>query len=194
MKEHPCNNLDNFISGWYLDNTNICNDIISWFQQFPEKHPGTVDTDSIKPYIKDSTDADFFSAPADLQNEYYKLLQQCADQYVRKYEFCNTYDPWGVNCAFNVQHYKPGQGFFKWHAERTSAEPPANSRHLVFMTYLNDVTDQGETEFYYQKLKVKPEKGLTLIWPADWTFTHRGITSPSEDKYIITGWFNFLLE
>ena len=31
------------------------------------------------------------------------------------------------------------------------------------MTYLNDIKDGGETEFYYQKLKVKPEKGLTLI-------------------------------
>jgi hypothetical protein len=65
------------------------------------------------------------------------------------------------------------------------------SRHLVFMTYLNDVTDGGETEFFYQKLKVKPEKGLTLIWGADWTFTHRGITSPTQTKYIVTGWFNY---
>ena len=59
------------------------------------------------------------------------------------------------------------------------------------MTYLNDVENGGETEFYYQKIKVKPEKGLTLIWSADWTFMHRGITTINEDKYIITGWFEF---
>jgi hypothetical protein len=59
------------------------------------------------------------------------------------------------------------------------------------MTYLNDVNDQGETEFYHQNIKIKPEKGLTLIWPADWTHTHRGITSPSENKFIVTGWYNF---
>jgi len=41
-------------------------------------------------------------------------------------------------------------------------------------------------------LKVKPEKGLTLIWPADWTFTHRGIPSMSETKYIVTGWYNYI--
>ena len=46
------------------------------------------------------------------------------------------------------------------------------------MTYLNDVNDYGETEFYYQKLKIKPEKGKTVIWCADWTHTHRGISSP----------------
>ncbi len=60
------------------------------------------------------------------------------------------------------------------------------------MTYLNDIKEGGETEWYYQKLKVKPKKGLTVIWPADWTFTHRGITAKKEHKYIITGWINFI--
>jgi tryptophan synthase alpha subunit len=71
---------------------------------------------------------------------------------------------------------------------------PACDRHLVFMTYLNDITDQGETEFYYQQLKVKPEKGLTLMWGVDWTFTHRGIVSPTQEKYITTGWLSFIKE
>ena len=60
------------------------------------------------------------------------------------------------------------------------------------MTYLNDVENEGETEFYHQKIKVKPQKGLTLIWPADWTHTHRGIASKIDEKYIITGWFSFI--
>jgi hypothetical protein len=59
------------------------------------------------------------------------------------------------------------------------------------MTYLNDVTDSGETEFLHQQLKIKPEKGLTLIWPADWMFTHRGVASLTQEKYIATGWFNY---
>jgi len=60
------------------------------------------------------------------------------------------------------------------------------------MTYLNDVTDEGGTEFFHQKLKVSPEKGLTLIWPVDWTHLHRGVPSPTQEKYIITGWFSFI--
>ena len=35
------------------------------------------------------------------------------------------------------------------------------------------------------------EKGLTVIWPSEWTFTHRGIKAVKEDKYIITGWYVF---
>ena len=33
---------------------------------------------------------------------------------------------------------------------------------------------------------------MTVIWPVDWTYTHRGIVSPTETKYIATGWFNYL--
>ena len=49
----------------------------------------------------------------------------------------------------------------------------------------------GGTEFCHQNLIVQPKKGLTLIWPADWTFTHRGVPSPTQEKIITTGWFNF---
>jgi hypothetical protein len=58
------------------------------------------------------------------------------------------------------------------------------------MTYLNDV-DDGGTEFYYQKTIIKAEKGLTLIWPADWTYTHKGQISNTKEKTIITGWISY---
>jgi hypothetical protein len=54
------------------------------------------------------------------------------------------------------------------------------------------VTDQGETEFYHQNIKIKPEKGLTIIWPADWTFTHRGLPSLTQEKFVVTGWFSYV--
>jgi len=63
---------------------------------------------------------------------------------------------------------------------------------LTFMTYLNTVIDRGGTEFYYQKLVHEAKTGKTLIWPVDWTHTHRGVVSPTQDKYIITGWFNLV--
>ena len=60
------------------------------------------------------------------------------------------------------------------------------------MTYLNDVEKGGGTEWIHQKLKVKPEKGKTVIWPAEWTHTHRGIVAPKETKYIATGWYGYI--
>jgi hypothetical protein len=57
------------------------------------------------------------------------------------------------------------------------------------MIYLNDVTEGGETEFYYQQHFETPEQGKLIIWPSDWTYLHRGIPSPTQVKYILTGWF-----
>jgi hypothetical protein len=192
MEMHNINEQNNFISGWYID-PSLCDDIIDAFEQHPELHysgvlgsPPKLDKDK-----KDSLDCHLENF-LDLRNKYVNMLQQCVDLYIEKYCFVNEGDPWTLTEAINIQKYKPAGGFHKWHCERGSFAYPNSSRHLVFMTYLNDVEDEGETEFYYQKLKVKPEKGLTLIWPVDWTFTHRGVASKTQTKYITTGWFNFV--
>ena len=59
------------------------------------------------------------------------------------------------------------------------------------MTYLNDVDDGGTTDFHYYDIKIKPEKGKTLIWPSEWTHAHSGSVLKSGEKYIITGWIHF---
>ena len=66
------------------------------------------------------------------------------------------------------------------------------TRMLVWMTYLNDVSDGGGTHFVYQKHTFEAKKGRTLIWPSDFTHTHAGVVSPTQHKYIITGWMNFV--
>ena len=101
----------------------------------------------------------------------------------------NNNSGWGITENFNLQKYNPGQGFHVWHCERAQTN---SDRMLVFMTYLNDVADGGETEFFYQKYKIQPKKGLTLLWPTDWTYTHRGCVSMSQEKYIATGWFSYV--
>ena len=90
---------------------------------------------------------------------------------------------------FNIQKYEIGGHFNKMHCERASLQ----STHRVFawMTYLNDVEDGGETYFKHFNLRVKPSKGKTLIWPAEWTHAHRGEILNKGNKYIITGWMHF---
>ena len=192
MREHEVNSSDNFICGWYMENTTLCDTIIDFHKNSKEKNPGLSNLHGeilVNKNIKDSVDC-LLTDPVSLP--YFEHLKDCMWKYVEKYKWCNEYDPWGVFEAANIQHYYPGGGYHVWHTERSTGTFTTSRRHLVFMTYLNDVTDDGETEFFYQKLKVKPEKGLTLIWPADWTFTHRGISSQSQEKYIVTGWFSFI--
>ena len=60
------------------------------------------------------------------------------------------------------------------------------------MIYLNTLTDRGETEFFYQQHFESAERGKLLIWPSDWTHLHRGVPSPTQTKYILTGWFTHI--
>jgi hypothetical protein len=60
------------------------------------------------------------------------------------------------------------------------------------MIYLNTITDKGETEFYYQHHSEPAVACKLIILPSDWTYLHRGVVSPSQTKYILTGWFNML--
>ena len=63
-------------------------------------------------------------------------------------------------------------------------------RIMAFMTYLTDTKNAG-TEFTYLNWTAPCKKGLTLIWPVDHIYLHRGIISNSEEKMIITGWLGF---
>ena len=50
----------------------------------------------------------------------------------------------------------------------------------------------GETEFLHQNLRIHPEIGKTLIWPAQWTHTHRGNPPLDGFKVYATGWFSLM--
>lgn len=90
-----------------------------------------------------------------------------------------------------AQKYDKGLGNYNyWHCE---VYPQKNSvealhRSLLFMFYLNDVEEGGETDFYYQQRTIQPKQGRMVIAPAYFTHTHRGRVPVSGDKYILTSW------
>ena len=194
MKPHKINKLDNFIAGWYLEDDTLCDDIIKYFNDIPIKHKGGLSIDGSYSKV-DLTYKDSYDHLLDdetLSQRYVECLKEVTNKYIEKYPICNVYSPAGLTCPINIQYYEPKGGFHAWHTERCNRIEPISSRHLAFMTYLNDVNDEGGTEFYHQKIKIQPRKNLTLIWPTDWTFTHRGVASPTQEKYIVTGWMNYL--
>jgi hypothetical protein len=188
-----------FIGAWFLPDISICDELIEHWRNSPEKKPGAVGDITntgtvVQTKIKDSLDLTISTGPSapDILKRYAVQLQQCVKEYKNKWHWAGEYSPFGLLEPINIQYYAPGQGFHQWHAERINSHFPTITRHLVFMTYLNDVTDDGETEWFYQKLKIQPKKGLTVIWPADWTYTHRGVASNTQEKWIITGWYNLV--
>jgi len=123
--------------------------------------------------------------------EYRENLQLGLNEYVKVYPHVNSINRFNVTENYNIQHYKKGQGFKSEHCERDGGFNYTLRRCLVFMTYLNDV-DDGGTKFIYQDRIVKAQKGKTLIWPADWTHTHCGQISKTQEKTIVTGWFSYI--
>jgi|TARA_A100000172_G_C2984057_1_gene90432 hypothetical protein len=190
LKELSLNKLNNFIAGWYIQ-PKVCDNLINMFEKSSNKAPGTT-AQKIDIRKKMSTDLsiDPQSTEPEVQ-DYYKELDKVIKNYKKKYIYSDKWqDAWGIVEKWNIQKYNPGEGYFALHCEKSGLN--TTLRHLVFMTYLNDVTDKGQTEWYYQKIKVKPEKGLTLIWGTDWTFMHKGIVSPTQTKYIATGWYSYI--
>ena len=91
----------------------------------------------------------------------------------------------------NIQKYTSNRGgYHHWHSEICADRQDGETLHraLFFILYLNDVDEGGETEFFYQKKSVRPEKGRIVISPADFTHTHKGHIPVSNDKLIATSW------
>lgn len=188
MKKHNFNK-NTFIQGWYIPEK-VCDNLISFFKKNKHRYVQGSTGKGIVLDIKDSTDICIRSSDSAL-DEYNKHLKYCVSEYEKTYFGLSNIGLFSNDIeTVNIQYYKPGGGFKEWHFER-HRDLPHRDRLLVFMTYLNDVPDGG-TEFMYQNIVSPAKKGLTLIWPAEFTHTHRGQISKTKEKYIITGWFNFL--
>lgn len=96
--------------------------------------------------------------------------------------------------AIVLQKYQQGSGgYHHWHSEVYPRDPNCDTLHrvLLFMFYLNDVAEGGETSFLYQDEHVRPQAGRMVIAPAGFTHTHKGQVPLSGDKYILTSWILF---
>ncbi|KAJ1453698.1 hypothetical protein M885DRAFT_618890 [Pelagophyceae sp. CCMP2097] len=181
-----------FMGSFMINDETVVDDLVALFEATPQVR-GMISTAAtgqpvVDTAVKDSLECSFApNDPRPAWRNYLRALKECAAAYVAEYPYAGAYGVWSLNSRTNLQLYPPGGGYKTFHTERTGAGEPEGSRHLVFMTYLNDVTDAGGTEFYHQGLIVQPKKGLTLIWPADWTFTHRGVASQTQQKLIATG-------
>lgn len=108
------------------------------------------------------------------------------EKYVQKYQQLAEVPLWPSE--IKMQRTEPSGGYHHWHHENGIYE--VAQRELVWMIYLNDVADgQGETEFLYQRTRIKPTVGTLVIWPAGMTHVHRGNTMFTQNKYILTGWY-----
>ncbi len=183
-----------FIGGWFIEPVSLCDDLINFFETHQDKQTRGQTAGGLNTASKNSTDLAI--RPRDLElpdhapvRDYIEALFACHRDYLEQWPFLKAMLPRVEVGSFNIQRYQPGGHFLKVHSERTTVG--TSHRVLAWMTYLNDVEDGGSTYFEHQALDVQPEKGKTLIWPAEWTHAHRGNIVNTATKYIITGWIHF---
>lgn len=183
MKTHQITDAWNFIGGWYIDET-LCDAIVQDFENRSHTH---FQAHSARGY----TYLPSLDMNVDVMMAYEFKLRMVLEEYKKLYKYSyEGMDAFELSYPWNIQKYEPGNHYSVWHCEN-NGRPQYRKRHLAFMTYLNSVEDGGETEFLYQNVRIRPEKGLTLIWPAHFTHTHVGIPAKTEVKYVTTGWYDF---
>ena len=182
-----------FIGSWIIDYS-LCDEIIAYYEKNKQKQFQGVTSGGMNLATKDRRDITLTPQELNLpENEIYKIyfqsLFECYKDYNLQWPFLSEIVNHLDIGSFNIGKYEPGQHFQKIHCERTSLS--TLHRLFAFMTYLNDVEDGGSTYFNHYDLDIKPTKGLTLIWPAEWTHSHKGNVLKTGVKYIITGWLTF---
>jgi hypothetical protein len=118
-----------------------------------------------------------------------KKFWPCYINYVSEFSILEDVEPHGIISA-RLQKTPIGGGYHQWHFE--SSDTHTSTRLIAWMVYLNTVEQGGETEFLYQHSRIKAEQGRVVIWPAGFTHTHRGNPPLSNEKYILTGWLEFI--
>ena len=179
-------NIYNFIEV-YKTPKKLCDNLINYYKENTEhKLVGEINS-GVNKKVKDSTDVYFYNQS---QNKHIKDFFNLLSNFVSKY--CNKYnitDQIRTSIVNHIQYYKPKGGYPCLHFERNINN---NKRILVYMLYLNTVSDKGGTHFPLQNITLSAIKGNLIIWPAEFTHPHHGIISPTQEKYIATGWFEFV--
>ena len=185
-----------FIGSWMLENPEVCNQLIDYFENNKGKQrPGIAGGGPLRLDVKDSIDISISpnivmdQVDGMIFRDYFDQLFAFYADYINDWPFLSgLFDSLEIG-SFNLQKYLPGQHFKKIHTERGGLS--SMHRVFAFMTYLNDVEQGGSTLYSHYDLEVFPKKGLTLLWPAEWTHAHCGNPVEKGSKYIITGWLHF---
>ena len=164
-----------------------CEEIIDYIDSSKLVH-GTFNGEYI-PRIKDDCEmGQMLDVPINTNKYIERALRRSAEQYWTMHPQIRKINSWGPDLHYNLQKYDPWQGYFSSHCENAGKGSNSN-RMLVWMIYLNTVTDGGGTYFENYDRTTDAVEGRVVLWPPYWTHFHKGIVSNTQIKYIATGWF-----
>ncbi len=188
----------NFIGSWMIDNS-LCNELVVYFENNQGNlQQGAIGSHaSIKLDVKNRMDLRISAKDIHLSKDkvfkmYFDNLFECYKDFSDKWPHLKKIASQLDIPSFNIGRYETGQHYQALHCEREGLG--SLHRLFAFMTYLNNVEEGGTTYFDNYNLEIKPKTGLTLIWPAEWTHTHRGNKVIKGTKYMLTGHLCFAVD
>ncbi|NCA68929.1 MAG: 2OG-Fe(II) oxygenase [Sphingobacteriia bacterium] len=168
----------------------FCDTVIERFEAHPEhQYAGRVgQLRTEDPGVKRTTDLVVSNKPdwADVDRMFFSSLAAAINEFRQTYPYFKG--PFKDE-GYQVQRYRAGE-YYHWHIDGGSHE--LSQRQLVALWYLNDVPGPGgETEFLYQEVALRPERGKLVLFPPFWTHEHRAAVMHEGVKYIATTWVVF---
>jgi len=176
--------LNDFIVTFPKAGTSVlCKSLISWHDEDISARTETPRRDTRRDVQKWLPESNQLWIP--LQN----VKLRCLTEYLQEFPASYRGKKSLLMPENKIQRTDPkGGGFHTFHSEVSHWENC--SRTLAWTLYLNDIpNDEGETEWLYENIKIQPEAGMMVIWPAAWMYQHRGNPVHTHSKYIATGWF-----
>jgi hypothetical protein len=118
----------------------------------------------------------------EIYDQYYKLVWATGIGYNKHF---SLYEPTYINEGFNILRYQTGQEY-KAHYDGGTA----GARSISPILYLNDDYDGGELEFVNFDIKIKPESGMLVVFPASFPYAHIAHPVTNGTKYAIVTWLH----
>ena len=188
-------NIENFVGIFENAFSDVwCDSVINWYDQLENMAPDIITNRKKQKNRNPLTATNSFifldqHLPklngGDLYKHFMQVLTKDAfPTYLEKY-YSNELAQ-ALPYSIKVQKTLPEEGYHMFHHETDCFQ--CGNRLLVYMVYLNDIEEGGETEFLYQRLRIKPKKGTMVLFPPYYTHIHRGNPPLNETKYAITGW------
>ena len=129
----------------------------------------------------------------DIKETYIRVLRQNLQHFMKEVNIENHHFPPIIYMEnIRIKKYTDnGKDVFKNHVDVLRSQGPSSKRFLVFIMYLSDVEEGGETSIPRYNIKCKPKAGRLLMFPPFWTHPHQGEKVIKGTKYQIMTYLHY---